>query len=76
MAEQQIKYASADEKLDAFAELGEGARVFYEGIMQDNPSPRVRAAVEEVLLEAATKHRLTKRASKGSRRLGRMARGR
>lgn len=76
MTDDTIKYASPDDKREAFAELGDGARAFYEGILRDNPSPRVRAAVEEVLVEAATKHRAGRRAARGGlRRAGRLARG-
>ncbi len=50
-------YSTADDQRDAFAELGEPARAFYEGLLSDNPSPRVRTAVEEVIQDAARRHR-------------------
>jgi hypothetical protein len=50
-------YSTTDEQRDGFAELGEPARAFYEGLLSDNPSSRVRAAVEEVIRDAARRHR-------------------
>lgn len=73
--DEDVTHVSSDDKRAAVAELGEGARAFYDGIMANNPSPRVREAVEQVFAEAASAHRI-KASRSGSRRLGRMARGR
>lgn len=51
------KLSTTEEQQDAFAELGEPARAFYRGLLDDNPSPRVRAAVEDVIRDAAELHR-------------------
>ena len=42
---------------DAFAELGEGARVFDETLLANNPPPAVRDSIDAVLRDAAIRRR-------------------
>lgn len=50
-----------DDLRDAYALLGEHTKDFYDGLLADNPSSRVREAVRQVLIEAAAEHRAAAR---------------